>query len=140
MTCLSMKLFFLSLCMVAVVIPAWTQSADEEIVAFFNEKWEQVYDSSAAISFYRTVVPKETGYIVRDYYVSGVKQMEAECSQYKPKLVMDGKVSYYYDNGVLKKEGTYEQNHERGVFSSFYQTGAKKEEMEYSKALMILLS
>jgi antitoxin component YwqK of YwqJK toxin-antitoxin module len=126
-----MKVFFLSICMVSAAWPVLSQSDNEKIVAYFDSDWKPVDDSVAAISYFRTVVPYGSHVIVKDYSLSGVKLMQAECSQYMPGLVKDGQVTYYYNNGSVKEEGVYKDDEKQGVFHYYSRTGEKQEEREY---------
>lgn len=128
-----MKKFLFAISLLITCAPVRAQQTEEKIVAYFDAQWKRVYDSTAEISYYRTVVPAGDHFTVKDYWVSGVLQMKAECSKYLPEAVIDGKAIFYYENGKLKKEGTYKNDKERGVFQEYYESGKLCKEMEYTE-------
>ncbi len=100
------------------------------ITSYFDKDWKVVSDPSKA-AYYRTVEQTIRGYLVRDYYISGKLQMEAECLEVSPDLENHGKFATYYENGNKKEEGMYNKDKRAGVFKSYYENGNAKDEVEY---------
>jgi len=124
------KLFVLSLAVIAGLLSLHAQSK-EVIIAYFDKDLNKVTDSTAA-AYYRTAERQGSGFIARDYTTSRILVMQAECSRFLPALIINGKVTQYYENGKIKAEGTYEHNNPTGLFEYFYNTGTPKEKREYT--------
>ncbi len=54
--------------------------------------------------------------------------MQAECSAFLPGLIINGKVTEYYENGKTKAEGTYKDNTLLACFSTFTARNSGKNE------------
>jgi protein TonB len=92
----------------------------ENITEYFDSLWLPASDAKQA-SYYRTVEHKDDVIIARDYFISGKIQMIAECSEANPKLVFDGNVVWYYENGAKKSECNYRENEQIGLYTSYYE-------------------
>ncbi len=125
------KSFLFSLIIFGTFVSGNAQS--EEKIAYFDKKWNVVTDPGAA-TYYRTAEPSNTGYIVRDYFVSGQIQMYAECSEYVPKLVHNGKVVYYRESGVVAEEGMYKEGEQTGENIFYYDNGKVRKRLDYGDA------
>ena len=101
------------------------------IIQYFDKQWKTT-DSSAA-SFFRTVEEAGRKYIIRDYYISGAIEMEAECSAYTPELKREGNATWYYENGNIKTKSFYKDNMQEGSSRTFYKNGKAKGELTYQK-------
>jgi len=126
-----MKKSLSSLALALSCISFGLAQSNEKVVAYFNRHWNQVYDSTAEISYFRTVEAKGANFLVRDYDISQKLRMQTECSAYTPKLVRNGKATSFYENGKIEEEGTYRNDRRTGVFHSFYKSGKPKEDLEY---------
>ena len=79
---------------------------------FFNEDWFPCEESSA--SFYRTVEKTANGHFdVTDLYLSGQRQMFAECSSINPEI-FNGIIIYYYPTGTMETYGHFSNNRKSG--------------------------
>src|SRR5687767_12340260 len=97
---------------------AHAQAPKENIIAYFDKKWQLVKDPTVA-TYYRTVTPRGEKYMVRQYFMSGELQMEAECRSYKSGLVYDGRRVIYYANGKSKAQEFFENNIEYGTHHTY---------------------
>lgn len=98
---------------------------------YFNQDWVEVPDKSQAM-YVRMAKPVGSQFNVTDFYVStGAKYMEAICTAVKPKLIPEGKVSYYYDSGVLMGEGNYSNGERKGIFRMYYENKLPHSEILY---------
>lgn len=112
------------------------QSYKGRITKYFDKDWKTITDASAA-SYFRTVEEMKRKYVVRDYFISGAIQMEAECEEYRPKLERDGKNTVYYESGQVKEQCIYNKNKIDGEFLSFYENGKPKENFTYSSGSVV---
>jgi len=126
------KLFFVYLAIISSLSSLCAQS-EEVIIAYFDKDLTQVSDPAAA-AYYRTAERKKPGYIVRDYTTGKTLLLHAECSAYTPELIVNGKVTEYYENGKLKAEGVYKDNNPIGMFRYFHSSGTPKGRQEYTEA------
>jgi TonB family protein len=110
-------------------VSALAQS-NEKIIRYFDKNWNDITNRDDA-AFYRTVEEYATNVMVRDYYISGKIQMIAECSNAQPKMVREGNVKYFYENGTLKEEGLYTTDKAIGLHKSYYENGNPKSEIIY---------
>jgi protein TonB len=115
-----------------ILIPSFFVNAQskETIIEYFDKDWKTVADPKSA-AFYRSVEKTETNYIVRDYYISGTVQMVAECSEFSPKIVHEGKTTLYYEGGVVKEESVYADNKHVGMLRTYYRSGKPRLEEFY---------
>jgi TonB family protein len=58
--------------------------------------------------------------------------MEAECKEYTPKLLHDGKTTVYYENGQVKEQSVFADNKKNGEFKSYYENGKVMEDITYA--------
>ncbi|MFZ6014193.1 MAG: TonB family protein [Bacteroidota bacterium] len=105
-------------------------------VAYFDDKWKEVFDINKA-AYYRTVQDSIGKYLVRDHFISGKLQMKALCSEYTPKLIEDGQVVRYYENGIVKQMGAYNEGRESGIHEYWYANGLKHKIISYEENKMI---
>lgn len=92
----------------------------ENITEYYDSLWLPVSNTKHA-AYYRTVEYKGNVIMARDYFISGKIQMQAECSKVTPKLVFDGKVILYYENGAVRSECNYKENEQTGICTSYYE-------------------
>lgn len=119
-----MKIPVLLLIVLCFVTNSNAQSR-ENITEYFDSLWLPVSDAKQA-AYYRTIEYRDDVIMARDYFISGKIQMQAECSEVDPKLVFDGKVILYYENGTIKSECSYKENEQAGICTSYYENGAMK--------------
>ena len=122
------SIFFLSwfLC---VSVATWAQSR-ESITQYFDEHWKKT-DNKQSAAFYRTVEDTATGFVVRDYFISGKIQMKAYCIETTPDLVHDGKTSIYYENGRVKSESWFKDDKQVGFEKTYYESGKPRLVLHY---------
>jgi len=105
----------------------------ERITEYFDKDWKTVSDKHLA-SYYRTIEYRDDVIMLRDYFISGKIQMVAECVEVDPKPIFDGKVTWYYESGGIKSEGTYKENEKVGTYKTYYENGSlEMEEMHFRK-------
>lgn len=100
------------------------------IAEYFDHEWKTVTDPAKA-SYYRTIEQNDRGFLVRDYYISGKLQMEAECTMVSPELMTEGKRVLYYENGKVNETGEYHFNERIGIHKWYYENGQPKKEISY---------
>lgn len=102
-------------------------------VTYFNQNWDEVKTKEGA-TYYRTVEPVKDKFLVKDLYLKNDNvQMVAECKAYKPTLVFDGKVIWYYEDGTKQKEGAYKENKQMGRLVLYYTNGSLQVELDYEE-------
>lgn len=68
-----------------------------------------------------------------DYYSEGTKFSETNYSEETiyNKQLKDGLMTYWYENGQKKKEGTYKDNNKNGKWTEWYENGQKEYEINF---------
>ena len=88
---------------------------------WYDANWNEV-DKKIA-EFYRAeTIQKGELYLQIDYYLSGMKQMEAYSKDEK-EPVYEGKVIWYYENGNISQIANYSKNVLNGNREIFYENG-----------------
>ncbi len=104
---------------IGVVLYGITNAFGQQDTLWYDIKWKKTTKENA--SFYRPPVKTEGNlYRVKDYYISGVLQMNAT-SKYIDKDYWEGKVTWYTEKGKAYQEGNYKNNKLDGVYKSFIQ-------------------
>jgi TonB family protein len=49
------------------------------------------------------------------------------------KLINDGIISYYHENGILRETGMKEEGKQRGIWKTYYETGIPESEIDYKE-------
>ena len=88
--------------------------------AFFNSEWKDCGRTKAM--YYQLVQKKESGYLVKNYFMNGQLQMSAHCSSVTP-MIKEGHCIYYDSTGTKVSHGIYSGNKETGIWTSFYNDG-----------------
>jgi len=89
--------------------------------SFFDANWQLTTRIKA--HFYRPAPKKdESGFMVRDYYMSGVKQMEG-ISINNTTDVFDGKITWYFESGKISQEANYNKGVNDGLFITYDEKG-----------------
>jgi len=84
---------------------------------FFDRNWQQTEKNQA--SFYRLpFVPKDEGFLLLDFFISGAKQFEGITISKDP-LTYHGKAIWYYENGKFEQIANYEKGILQGEFISY---------------------
>ncbi|QDH79749.1 hypothetical protein FKX85_12170 [Echinicola soli] len=90
----------------------------QQDTTWFDSDWKETTMDSAA--FYRPAPqPKDDGYWMVDYYISGARQMEGY-SKVKDREVFEGTVKWYNENGQLEQKADYQMGVLNGVFVKYY--------------------
>src|SRR5687768_3489074 len=84
---------------------------------FFNYKWEKTSVDSAM--FFRLAEKNDAGFLVRDFYWNGKKQMEGIFSTLEPEL-RNGYFTWYFENGQKYAEGNYLHGKRDGIWTFWY--------------------
>jgi TonB family protein len=119
-----MRTFVILVAAVCFVTNGRAQSLESK-KEYFDSLWLPVSDARHA-AYYRTIEHKDDVIMARDYFISGKIQMIAECSEVTPKLIFNGNVVWYYENGTKKSECSYKENEQIGLHTSYYENGAVK--------------
>ena len=99
---------------------------------FYNSNWYELNKEDSLQASYYRITNYENGRIVNpviDYYMSGAKQMEGEFSNYWG--TKNGQSTWYYENGQIYKQATYQNNMLNGKMLAWYSNGDKQEEVNY---------
>ncbi len=102
---------------VIVAFYSTTSVLAQQDTLWYDVKWKKTTKENA--SFFRPPVKAEGElYRVKDYYTSGVLQMNG-VSKYKDKDFWEGKVTWYTKEGKAYQEGTYKNNKLDGTYISY---------------------
>ncbi len=97
---------------------------------WYDANWNDV-DKKIA-EFYRTKPLQKDGlYLQIDYYLSGMKQMEAY-SKEENEPAYEGKVKWYYESGKISQEANYSKGILDGNRKVFYESGKLKNKRSYT--------
>lgn len=104
-------------------------------IIYFNSKWQKTTKEKA--TYYRNLPleEKEGKVLVRNYYMSGAKQMVGWA--YKDdNFFLDGEVKWFYENGNLHKIGYYRLNNAgtyglHGTYKEYHENGNIYKEENY---------
>lgn len=98
---------------------------------FYNESWEPSSRENA--QFYRPPMTKtEEGYLVKDYYSSGVLQMEGVILNPTEKN-FEGLIIWYYPNGKVSQKQFYVNGILEGNCTSYREDGSELASAEYKQ-------
>jgi len=98
---------------------------------WYNSNWNIALERDAA--FYRLPPQKqERGYLFKDYYMSGKKQMEGISLKIN-KEIYDGLVIWYYENGNIFQKVNYVNGVLEGERKIYFKNGILKTKMTYIK-------
>jgi hypothetical protein len=102
----------------------FAQDANDKIV-YLDSKWSPTTKDN--YTYYRIIKDhnlEKSEYIIEDYYKSGVLQMKGN-SETKDYLTKKGLYKYYFENGALKCEHSYDKGKETGNRTDWYENGVK---------------
>ena len=105
----------------------------------FSQSARQYFDENAnplpgpeGASYYREITENGDQYIVNDFYASnGQLEMNAICSEVKPRLIYHGTYKSYHKNGQLKEDGSYQDGKRHGLWKSYYENGQQEDQVRY---------
>ena len=101
----------------------------EKDTLWFDANWDSSTKSQA--SYFRPKPNKKAnGFIWKDFYFSGAKQMEA-VSLKENEEVFDGKVTWYFENGNVMQTVNYKNNVLSGERKNYYESGPLKSQYSY---------
>jgi TonB family protein len=113
---------------VFLLMPMVAQAQDDaNIIAYFDKDWGRTEAENAY--YFRTAKEMNDGrWLVKDYFMASlIVQMEATCTLIDPKLEFHGAVTYYHENGKVKREMVYRFNEPVGEEKLFYEDGRPQE-------------
>ena len=96
---------------------------------YFDEDWNPCKKSEA--SFYRISLPKDNYFEVKDYYISGKLQFEGKSMVKEEPLLHEGISTWYYENGQVAKIQEFKNNIPNGKLLFYYEDGVLKAEGNY---------
>jgi len=101
----------------------------EKDTLWFDANWNTSTKSQA--SYFRPKpVKKKKGFLWADYYLSGIKQMEA-ISLKENEEVFDGTVTWYFENGNVMQTVNYKNNILSGERKNYHESGPLKSQYSY---------
>ena len=101
----------------------------EKDTLWFDANWDPSTKSQA--SYFRPKPNKKAnGFLWKDFYFSGAKQMEA-ISLKENEEVFDGTVTWYYENGNVMQTVNYKDNVLSGERKNYYESGPLKSQYSY---------
>ncbi|MFI5171685.1 MAG: toxin-antitoxin system YwqK family antitoxin [Chitinophagales bacterium] len=104
-------------------------SAQEVITVYYDADWKPVGDKKDAV-FYRDITahyPPNDHFLIKDHFITGELQMEAELSSLEPEVRI-GEVNYYFKNGKKSQSLTYSNGKLNGKYFKWFENGAIEEE------------
>jgi antitoxin component YwqK of YwqJK toxin-antitoxin module len=97
---------------------------------WFDANWNTTLKNQA--SYYRTEpIKKDNGYLLTDYYLSGVKQMDA-FSTTQDEEHFDGVVTWCFENGNVMQTVTYKDGKLEGFRKNYHESGSLKNQYSYT--------
>ncbi len=96
---------------------------------YYDAEWKVINNKKNA-TYYRNIEPyskDKTHFLVKDFYITGEKQMEAILSSIEPEI-NDGYSNFYYKNGQQNTARNYINGKENGVYKEWYSNGQLKME------------
>lgn len=99
--------------------------SNSNVVAVFTSDWKETDDESKAY-YYRVITKKENGlYDIQDlYYKTNTIQMKGSCISYIGEVLLDGMITWYYENGVVSKTANYRKGKLIGELKEYYENGS----------------
>jgi uncharacterized protein len=116
---------------------AQSESPIQEIskdTTYFSDAWFITTKNNA--KYYRlTPLKTDSGYIIKDYYISGNLQMKglSENIDNMENLVLKGVATWYYENKKLNQIAHYNNGDLDGLFQVFNENGEKVSELIYKQ-------
>ncbi|HEX6914830.1 MAG TPA: hypothetical protein VF145_06295 [Chitinophagaceae bacterium] len=105
--------------LLASAAPATAQRGD---TTWYDAAWKTTEKGKA--SFFRTSSPAPEGqYLITDHYANGGVQMQGVSAR-RDSSYWNGRVNWYYPNGVLKQSAYYRDNKLSDSFYSYYLNGS----------------
>ena len=125
-----MKKFLLILLIGCISLSTSISSAQaEKDTLWFDANWNASTKSQA--SYFRPKpMKKGNGFLWKDFYLSGAKQMEA-VSLKENEEVFDGIVTWYYENGNVMQTVKYQNNMLIGERKNYHESGPLKSQYSY---------
>ena len=120
-----MKLLYFSLLFLLVPKLCISQTSTIDRKIYLDSTWNET--TSENYKYYRII---KDFYLIKDYYKSGVLQMEGT-SKTKDANSKKGEFVFYYENGNKKAVTNYIKSRPNGKSSEWYENGNKKLEGEY---------
>ena len=122
--------FFISV-YVLISFVALSQTGD---TLYFNKSWKPC--SKKEYSFFRLVQEAGGVYTIRDYYKTGVLQMQASAISAEPE-VLHGSCTYYHSNEITKTKGSYDHGKPEGTWIHYHSNGNIKAKGNCEKGKLV---
>jgi antitoxin component YwqK of YwqJK toxin-antitoxin module len=123
-----MKSIFFSLFFLPFII--FSQDINQKKI-YLDSLWKETTEGNH--KYYRIIESYDSQkelYKIKDYYKSGVLQMEGN-SKTTDAFSKEGEFVFYYENGNKKSTANYNKNRFIGNSEQWYENGTKKSEGEY---------
>lgn len=99
---------------------------------YLDSAWNEI-DSPQKAVYYRVIEPTvddQNKGKLKDYYISGKIQSEADYADFKKKI-KSGKFIMYYENGNIEKNMNYVNGKKDGKYLAYSENGTIEEEIDY---------
>lgn len=126
-----MKSIFFSLLFLFIPKLCTSQNSSIDRKVYLDSSWNET--TSENYKYYRIIKDYYSNndlYVIKDYYKSGVLQMEGT-SKTKDANSKEGEFVFYYENGNKKTVTNYMKSRPNGKNLEWYENGNKKLEGEY---------
>ena len=123
-----MKSIFYSIFFLPLII--FSQNIDQKKI-YLDSVWKETTEANH--KYYRIIEsydPQTELYKIKDYYKSGILQMEGH-SKTTDAFSREGEFLFYYENGNKKSLQNYKRSRLLGKIEEWYENGTKKLEGEY---------
>ncbi|RPD96587.1 toxin-antitoxin system YwqK family antitoxin [Aureibaculum marinum] len=122
-----MKNLTLLYCLVTTIVTGSLFAQKDTL--WYDANWGETERTQA--SYFRPAPEKkDNGYWWEDYYIGGVKQMEA-LSLKENEEVFHGKVTWFHPNGKVMQTVHYIENIPHGLRKNYFEKGSLKSEYTY---------
>lgn len=121
-----MKQFILIFSLLFITLIGFSQNTK---TIYYDADWNVISNKKNA-SFYRNIEPykeDKTHYLVRDFYITGEKQMEAVMSSLEPEI-NDGFSNFFYKDGKQNTARFYVNGKENGHYKEWFPNGVVEKE------------
>lgn len=105
--------------------------SQDTIIIFYDQNWKEIQTIEKA-SFYRKFYKSDKIYVANDYYRNGNIQMTGTYTN-KKGTFKEGFFKYFFENGNVKYEGSYQKNDQSGKWKYYSENGTLDSEGEYVK-------
>ena len=99
--------------------------------SYFDKLWHPCKKEES--KYYRLTQSINGLYKIQDFYNNGILQMDAFAKSIEPEI-LEGKCTYFYENGNIKSSGLYRKDEPIGVWTYYDKKGKLTNTYDYSLA------